>query len=162
LNGASGSDGQTAGVFSTAPFTIPGGKTVVSLTLPTQTGDPGSAGRIHVFAIASDGARTATPSLAATGTPVATQNTKSPFTADLATVTGGTPATPGAYTARVNWGDGTALTDGTVNPNGSASAVLSGGHTYLKPGDYTVSVTADDGVTSTVTTTSIHVVQARR
>ncbi|WP_354570271.1 GH92 family glycosyl hydrolase [Glaciihabitans sp. UYNi722] len=160
LSGASASDGQTAGIFSTAPYSIPAGKTVVSLTLPTQTGDPGSAGRIHVFAIASDGKRVGLPALSATATAIKNQNAKAAFTANLATVSGGTPATPGSYTARINWGDGTALVDATVTAaTGTNPAVISGGHTYAKAGDYPVAVTADDGVTSTVVRSTVHVVQ---
>ena len=159
LSGASGSDGQTAGIFSTAPFMIPAGKTVTSLTLPTQTGDPGSAGRIHVFAIASDGLRTASSALTATGSPVGTQNVGKEFVATVATASGGSPATAGAYTARINWGDGTSLSAGTITQGtGNAPVSIAGTHTYTKAGDYTIAVTVDDGVTSTVTTTTVHVI----
>ncbi|GAB3932096.1 hypothetical protein GCM10027614_00630 [Micromonospora vulcania] len=48
-------DGAQPFLFATAPYQIPAGRTLVSVTLPTQTGDPGSDGRIHVFAIADDG-----------------------------------------------------------------------------------------------------------
>jgi len=158
LSGASGSDGQSAAIFSTAPYAIPAGKTVTSLTLPTQTGDPGSAGRIHVFAIASNGTRAAQPALSATGTPITAQRTNTAFTANVATATGGTPTTPGGYTARINWGDGTPLTTATVTPGtGAGPATIAGQHTYTTPGDYTVAVTVDDGVKSTVATTSVHV-----
>jgi len=158
LSGASGSDGQSAAIFSTAPYAIPAGKTVVSLTLPTQTGDPGSAGRIHVFAIASNGTRTAQPALSATGSAIATQQVNTHFTANVATATGGSPQTPGGYAARINWGDSTPLDTGTVTPGaGAAPVTIAGQHTYTKPGDYTVAVTVDDGVQSTVATTSVHV-----
>lgn len=158
LSGANGSDGQTAAIFSTAPYSIPAGKTVTSLTLPTQTGDPGSAGRIHVFAIASDGARTAQPPLSATGVAIAPQRVGTDFTANVATASGGTPATPGSYTARVNWGDATPLAAATVTPGTAGNpSTVAAGHRYDKAGDYTVAVTVDDGVTSTVATTTIHV-----
>jgi predicted alpha-1,2-mannosidase len=160
LSGASSSDGQTAAIFSTAPFSIPAGKTVVSLTLPVQTGDPGSAGRIHVFAIASDGQRAAVPALTATGAVVDTQDAGADFTATVATVTGGVPSAPGAYTARINWGDGSALSAATVTPGaGVDPASVAGTHQYAAAGDYTVTVTADDGTRSTTATTTIHVVQ---
>jgi len=158
LNGASASDGQTAAVFSTAPFTIPTGKTVVSLTMPVQTGDPGSAGRMHVFAIASDGVRTAPPALVATAIPIGDQVPGTAFTVPVATATGGTPATPGGYQARINWGDGTALAVGTVTPGDpSTPSAIAGEHRYAAAGDYAVSTTVDDGVRSTVATTSVHV-----
>jgi len=156
LSGANAADGQTAAIFSTAPFTIPAGKTAVSLTLPTQTGDPGSAGRIHVFAIASDGQRQAPTALTATASPIAAQLSGTAFTADLATVSGGSPSTPGAYTARVNWGDATAINGATVTP-GSGSATVSGGHSYAVPGDFTISTTIDDGLKSSTVSSTVHV-----
>ncbi|MFJ3490499.1 GH92 family glycosyl hydrolase [Leifsonia aquatica] len=161
LSGSSAADGQTAGIFSTAPYAIPAGKTVQSITLPVQTGDPGSAGRIHVFAFASDGARTALPALTATGTALDAQKTGVEFTAPLATATGGAPSTPGAYAARVNWGDGSPVADATVTPGtGTDPATVAGTHTYTTAGDFTVSVTVDDGLKSTAVTTAVHVDQA--
>ena len=66
LNGTS-TDGCHLKLFATAPLTIPAGKTVASVTLPTQTGDPQSAGRIHVFAVADNGAPlTVTPATGVT------------------------------------------------------------------------------------------------
>ena len=48
--------------------TIPAGKTVESVTLPTQTGDPHADGRIHVFAVADNGTPlTVTPATGAHG-----------------------------------------------------------------------------------------------
>lgn len=159
LSGSSAADGQTAGIFSTAPYAIPAGKTVKTITLPVQTGDPGSAGRIHVFAFASDGVRTAVPTLTATGSALDAQKTGVPFTAALATATGGAPSTTGAYTARVNWGDGSPVGDAAVTA-GADPATVSGTHTYATAGDYTVSVTVDDGLKSTAVTTTVHVDQA--
>ena len=161
LSGASAGDGQTAAIFSTAPITLPAGKTVQSITLPVQTGDPGSAGRIHVFAFASDGVRTAVPALTVSGSAVGAQKTGVAFNAQLATATGGAPSTAGAYAARVNWGDGSPLADAVVTPGtGSDPAVVSGDHSYTEAGDYTVSVTVDDGLKSAVATTTVHVDKA--
>jgi predicted alpha-1,2-mannosidase len=161
LSGAGSSDGQTAAIFSTAPVSIPDGKTVRSITLPVQTGDPGSAGRIHVFAFASDGVRTPLPALTVTGSAVDAQKTGVAFTASLATATGGAPSAPGVYAARVNWGDGSPVVDATVTAGAGADpAVVSGGHTYANPGDYTVSVSVDDGLKSTAVTTTVHVDKA--
>jgi len=129
LSGASGGDGQTAAVFATAPYTVPAGKTVVSLTLPLQTGDPGAVGRIHVFAIASDGTRAGQPR-SATPSSVDGQKVGQAFTATLATVTGGTPPSAGGYTARINWGDGTPLDEATVIP------VLGRSTRQLSPGPF--------------------------
>jgi len=158
LNGATGGDGQTAAIYGTAPYAIPAGKTVVSLTLPLQTGDPGSAGRIHVFAVASDGTRAPAAPLTVTRTAVPDQKAGAAFTADVATVSGGIPATPGAYTARINWGDGSPLVPATVKAGANGTWVVSGGHTYAQPGDYPVTVTVDDGAQSAATTTAVHVI----
>ncbi|MGG7463969.1 GH92 family glycosyl hydrolase [Plantibacter sp. YIM 135347] len=152
LSGATGSDGVTAAIYSTAPITLPEGKTVVSLTLPKQPGTPKSDGRIHVFAIASDGARTAPTPFAAEASDVAAQTSGIEFTSELATVSGGA----GAYTATVNWGDGTATTTGVIS-EAEAGAAISGTHTYAKAGAYTVTVTADDSERSIATTTTITV-----
>lgn len=147
LSGSNSSDGQTAAVFATAPITLPPGKTVASLTLPKQAGDAGSTGRIHVFAVATNGTRTTPTPLTATAVPVARQKAGASFTAPLAIVSGGSSTD---YTARVNWGDGSPLTDGAV-----AGGTVSGTHEYGAAGTYTVSVTADDGVSSSTTTTTV-------
>nr|WP_243861931.1 GH92 family glycosyl hydrolase [Frigoribacterium endophyticum] len=157
-NGANGSDGAVAGVYATAPVTLPTGKTAVSLTLPVQTGDPRAAGRIHVFALATDGTRLAPPAdLVVTGTAAGLTGTAGVEVAgELATVTGGVgDAADGAVTATVNWGDGTAVTAGTV-----AGGVVSGAHTYALPGTYTVTVTVDDGRSSASATTTVTVAAA--
>ncbi len=158
LNGATGGDGQkTAAIYSTAPYPIPAGKTIVSLTLPLQTGDPGSTGRIHVFAVASDGTRAPAAPLTVTSAAVSDQKARTAFTTDLATVSGGIPADPGAYAARINWGDGTPLAPATVKAGADGAWVVTAGHTYARPGDYPVAVTVDDGAQSAATTTAVHV-----
>ncbi|MGX6608110.1 GH92 family glycosyl hydrolase [Micromonosporaceae bacterium Da 78-11] len=157
LSGAAGSDDLTIALFSTAPFTIAAGKTPVSLQLPTQTGDAKSVGRIHVFAIASNGTRPSRTALSATGVAVAAQKARSAFTAKLATADGGMPSDGTAYTARINWGDGTAVQPATVTPGKDGLADITGNHRYVERGDYTVAVTVDDTVTSAVATTSVHV-----
>ncbi|MET4053383.1 putative alpha-1,2-mannosidase [Frigoribacterium sp. PvP054] len=161
-NGANGSDGAVAGVYATAPVTLPVGKTAVSLTLPVQTGDPRAAGRIHVFALATDGTRLAPPAdLAVTGSSAGLSGTAgTEVSGALATVTGGADgvdAVPadGTVTATVNWGDGTAVTPGTVS-----GGVVSGTHAYALPGSYAVTVTADDGRSSAAGTTTVAVAAA--
>ncbi len=156
LQGTSGGDGQTAAIFATAPFDLPAGKKVVSLTLPMESGDAGSVGRIHVFAVASDGDRSAATPLVAKSLTVGSQRAGTAFTADLAVVSGGQPATPGAYAARVNWGDGSPLADATVDPD-SGTVTVAGRHTYAAAGDYLVLVTVDDGVRSTTVSTQVRV-----
>ncbi|MCU7730594.1 GH92 family glycosyl hydrolase [Actinoplanes sp. KI2] len=148
LLGTSRDDAQPF-LFATAPYQIPAGKTLVSVTLPTQSGDPGEAGRIHVFAIADDG--TPHPDLALTAAADQTATAGRELSADLGTVTGGVPDATG-YHARVQWGDGTAPADATVG----AAGAITGTHTYAQPGTYTVHVTAWDtlaGATATVTVT---------
>jgi hypothetical protein len=137
LNGT-GTDGCQVKLFATAPLTVPAGKTVESVTLPTQTGDPATAGRIHVFAVADNGSAlevaAAADTTAATGT--ATDVT-------LGTATGGVPASTG-YTARVQWGDGTVTEDATVTTGPDGTATVKGGHTWATAGTYTVRVLVSD------------------
>ena len=140
LNGT-GTDGCHPKFFATAPLTIPSGKTVTSVTLPTQTGDPGSAGRIHVFAVADNGAAL---ELAAPADQTATAGTSADL--DLGALSGGIPAGDGnGYAARVQWGDGTVTEDAAVSAIGAdGTATISGSHTWAKSGTYTVHVLASD------------------
>ncbi|GAA3451749.1 GH92 family glycosyl hydrolase [Dactylosporangium matsuzakiense] len=136
-----GRDSAQPFLFATAPYQIPAGKTLVSVTLPTQSGDPGSAGRIHVFAIADDG--TPPPALALTAAKNQTATVGQPLTAALGTVTGGVPDATG-YHARVQWGDGTAPQDATVGAGGAISAQ----HTYAGKGGFVAHVTVWDSRSS--------------
>ena len=137
LNGT-GTDSCRAKLFATAPLTVPAGKTVASVTLPTQTGDPATAGRIHVFAVADNGSAlevaAAADATAATG--VDTDVT-------LGTASGGVPADTG-YTARVQWGDGTVTEDAAVTVGSDGTATVKGGHTWAAAGTYTVRVLVSD------------------
>lgn len=144
-------DSTVAGIFSTAPVTLPTGKLAVSLTLPVQTGGITATGRIHVFAVATDGTRLSSTPIAVASLPLAEVRAGVAFSGHVATVTGGSPAKAGDYTATVNWGDGTATTTGTVD---ATSGVISGRHTYAKSGTYTVTVVADDGVGSAATSSA--------
>ena len=138
-----GADRDSAQPFllATAPYQIPDGKTLVSVTLPTQTGDPGSVGRIHVFAVADDGTPRTDLSLTAPKDQAATAGQA--FSAQLGSVTGGAADATG-YHARVQWGDGALTEDATVD----ASGAIGGAHTYAQPGTYTVHVTAWDTLSS--------------
>ena len=140
-------------LFATAPYQIPAGKTLVSVTLPAQTGDPGSAGRIHVFAIADDG--TPTAALAITAPKDQTATAGQVFSADLGSVTGGVADSTG-YHARVQWGDGTVPDDATVGSSGA----ISGQHKYAQNGTYTVHVTAWDTLSSSTETFTVTVGRA--
>ena len=140
--GAESSVKNTA-IYATAPITIDldadgAPKVVESLTMPQEEGTLRD-GRVHVFAIASDGDRAQTAPLALTAETVGEQVTGEEFTAALATVTGGFADA----TAVVNWGDGSPVSAGDV-----ADGAVSGTHVYAAAGTYTVTVTADDGVRS--------------
>lgn len=134
---------KNTAIYATAPVVLAvdgdgAPKVVESLTMPKESGSLND-GRVHVFAIASDGDRTAAADLAVTPGTVGEQVAGEEFDAVLATVAGGV----GDATAIVNWGDGTSVsavdvTDGSV----------AGTHTYATAGAYTVTVTADDGVKS--------------
>jgi predicted alpha-1,2-mannosidase len=152
LNGAN-KDGAQPFLFATTPYQIPAGKKLVSVTLPTQTGDPGSVGRIHVFAIADDGS--AAPALTTTAPKDQTVTAGQVLSADLGSVTGGVTGSTG-YQARVQWGDGTVPGDATV----SSSGAISGQHTYAQEGTYTVHVTAWDTLSSSTWTFTVTVARA--
>jgi len=134
---------KNTAIYATAPITLDvdgngAPKVVESLTMPKEAGSLRD-GRVHVFAIASDGDRTAAAPLTVTAQTVADQVSGTAFDAALATVSGGT----GEATAIVNWGDGTPVSSVDVAAGG-----VSGSHTYRTAGAYTVTVTADDGVKS--------------
>ncbi|MFG2045068.1 GH92 family glycosyl hydrolase [Dactylosporangium sp. NPDC048998] len=143
-------DGAQPFLFATAPYQIPAGKTLVSVTLPTQTGDPGSAGRIHVFAIANDG--TPAAALVTTAPKDQTATVGQALNAALGSVTGGVTDSTG-YHASVQWGDGTVPQDAAVN----ASGAISGQHTYTQSGTYTVHVTVWDTLSSSTVTFTVTV-----
>ncbi|MEH1164354.1 GH92 family glycosyl hydrolase [Micromonospora sp. CPCC 205539] len=146
-------DGAQPFLFATAPYQIPTGKTLVSVTLPTQTGNPGSDGRIHVFAVADDGTPAAPLATVAPNGQTATAGQV--LSANLGSVTGGVPGSTG-YHARVQWGDGTVPQDVTI----SASGALSGQHTYAQEGTYTAHVTAWDTLSSRTETFTVTVARA--
>ncbi|WP_353951051.1 GH92 family glycosyl hydrolase [Knoellia sp. S7-12] len=150
LNGTS-TDGCHLKLFATAPLTIPAGKTVASVTLPTQAGDPRSAGRIHVFSVADNG----TP-LTVTPASGATAKAGVASTVTLGTASGGVPAESG-YSARVAWGDGSPTTDATVTVAANGTATLSGSHTWATPGSYTVRVLVGDSRNDTVAAVTVNV-----
>lgn len=131
-----------AAVYATAPIALDrdadgAPKVVASITMPRE---PGSLrdGRVHVFAVASDGDRSA-GALAVSGTEVTQKVAGEAFDTALAAVSGGA----GATAAVVNWGDGSPVSQGTV-----ADGIVTGAHTYAEAGTYTVVVTVDDGVRS--------------
>ncbi|MER7441367.1 GH92 family glycosyl hydrolase [Micromonospora avicenniae] len=142
-------DGAQPFLFATAPYQIPAGKTLVSVTLPAQTGDPAAAGRIHVFAIADDGT---SEELAVAAAKDQTADAGQVLTANLGSVSGGVPDASG-YRARVQWGDGTVPEDVTISESGA----MSGQHTYAREGAYTVHVTAWDRQSSSTGTFTVTV-----
>ena len=130
-------------LFATAPYAIPAGKHIASVTL-------GQDGDLHVFAIADDGTPTAPLSLTTPADQTATAGT--PLAADLGTVSGGVPGSAG-YHARVQWGDGGVPQDATV----SASGAITASHTYTAAGTFTVHVTSWDTQSSAETTFKVTV-----
>jgi len=147
--GAESSVKNTA-IYATAPITIDtdaegAPKVVESLTMPTEAGTLRD-GRVHVFAIASDGDRSAAAPLEVQPQTVETQVAGETFEATLATTTGGAAE----QSAVVNWGDGTAVSSVPV-----VDGAVTGEHAYTVAGTYTVSVTVDDGIRSASTTVEI-------
>ncbi len=129
-------------LFSTVPFTIPAGKTVQSITMPTQPGEPGVTGRVHVFAMASNGAVTDNAFEAAAGTDV-TATAGQRLDTVLATIQKAAPASADPI-ARVNWGDGM-VEDAAVAFDGTGAGTVDGSHVYTDPGTYSVHVTVANG-----------------
>ncbi|MCS4276528.1 putative alpha-1,2-mannosidase [Mycetocola sp. BIGb0189] len=124
--------------FSTVPYSIPAGKTVETITLPVQPGQPGVEGRVHVFAIASNGVAADTAFTATAGKDIAVVAGEK-FSADLATVTQAAGAV--APKARVQWGDGSDIQDVELGAFTDGSATITAEHTFTEPGTYPVVVT---------------------
>lgn len=143
---------KNTAIYATAPvpLAVDGQgrpKVVESLTMPKEPGTLRD-GRVHLFALASDGDRSADAELAVTPGAVAAQVTGEQFDATLATVTGGS----GDASATVNWGDGSPVDTVDV-----VDGAVSGTHRYASAGTYAVSVTVDDGVRSVGANLSIGV-----
>ncbi|WP_022883438.1 GH92 family glycosyl hydrolase [Glaciibacter superstes] len=125
--------------FSTVPYLIPEGLEVESITLPVQEGDPGATGRVHVFAIASDGVNPDLTFEAAVGDDIESIAGES-VSATLASVAR-TDAAGAAPQARVQWGDATVTEDAVVAEGETGELLINGTHVYSEAGTYPVSVT---------------------
>jgi hypothetical protein len=145
---------------ATATFTVLG-----SHTYPEQSGgSPGGVYRVTVTvshegapaATASGAAAVADAPLSVTGVPVVVASGTSGRSLTVATFTDAAGAeAPGRYTATINWGDGSAPTQGTVIRLGGTYAVL-GSHTFVAPGKFRPVVTVqDEGGTAHATTTAV-------
>jgi len=129
---------------------IPTGRTVTSITMPTQPGEPGVEGRVHVFAIASDGTR-ADASFTATAGDDVTATAGDTVEAKLATVTMADASVP-APQARVQWGDASVTEDAVVTTAADGTLTIAGSHRYAAAGSYTVSITlANETATTRLT-----------
>lgn len=145
---------KNTAIYATAPVALATGeggapKRVVSLTLPQEAGSLRD-GRAHIFAIASDGDRTASAPLAVTAAELDDQQAGQEFEATLAATTGGVGE---ERSALVNWGDGSPVEASEV-----VDGEITGTHTYAAGGEYTVSITVDDGVRSATDETQVTVI----
>jgi streptogramin lyase len=75
-----------------------------------------------------------------TGIPIA-QVENAPFSGPVATFTPFFGSVAPAYSATIDWGDGTAPTAGTVTPGTNGQFVVNGTHTYTEEGHYPVKIT---------------------
>ncbi len=153
LMGSSGSDAANAAIFATTPVTLDsvGGtpKTVSYLEFAPQSGVIKPDGQVHIVAWATDGAPVDVGAdLTATVPEAATVSLGSAYSGALTTVSGGL----GAYSATVNWGDGSPLQNATV-----AGTEVTGSHTYAAGGTYTATITVATGALSTTVTKTITV-----
>lgn len=145
-------------IYATTPVTLDTDgsgvpKQAVSLTLPAEPGTLAKGGRTHLFAVASDGDRSASAPLELTASEVPVQQTGEKFTAQLATASGGRVLERGSAT--VSWGDESQVRDGELT-----DGRVSGTHTYAQAGTYQVWVTVDDGVRSAAQSVQIVVEDA--
>jgi hypothetical protein len=136
-------------LFAAPAITLPAGKTLTGVIMPTQPGTEKDQGRVHLFSIADDG--TPAPALTVTAAPDSTATTGLATTVALGTAAGG--ATGATRTARVQWGDATVTQDATI----AASGAVTGQHTWTAPGTYTVHVTVSDGQDSATTSKTVTV-----
>ncbi|MGO1770631.1 MAG: GH92 family glycosyl hydrolase, partial [Microbacterium sp.] len=139
-----GHQGKDAAIYATESIALDTDengdpKVVEALTMPDEPGSLASDGRVHVFAVASDGQREDSAPLEVTAGEVGEQVAGEPFDEVVATVTGGGDE----QTAVINWGDGASVSEAEV-----ADGQVRAEHTYAEEGAYTVDVTVDDGVRS--------------
>ena len=79
--------------------------------------------------------------------------TNSPFSGQTATVTDANQfATASQLSATINWGDGTPASAGTVS-GANGSFTVSGTHTYVSTGSFTVTTAVTDSSGDTATAT---------
>jgi len=65
------------------------------------------------------------------------------------------------YSAQINWGDGSPLTTGTISSTGPGQYAVSGSHTYIDEGNYTMSIAlADSNGSSRTLTGNVSVADA--
>ncbi len=143
-------DGAIPFLFATKPYRIPDGKTVASVTLPQQAGAERD-GRIHVFAVATDGAIVPPPVLRAEPASGISAELGGAVEATLGTASGGSPglsagqAVPGEYSARIYWGDGSPTEDaGFALPGPDLVAAITAQHRYSATGSFTAALTVSD------------------
>jgi hypothetical protein len=143
--------GTVAG--SSGSFTVSGTHTYAdegsfSTTVTVTQSSPSATG-------SANGTATVTEADALSGHPVTfTAQTGVPFNGPVATFTDtNTAAVPSDLVASINWGDGTPISPGTVT-GGGGSFTVSGTHTYMTAGPFTVTVTLTDDAPGTATATA--------
>ena len=118
------------------------------------TDDGGSTTIAHASAVIADAPLTATTPQP---TIVASTGQSLPATTVVGTFIDANPTAPVSdFTATIDWGDGTPITQGTIVQPGGVGTVfdVEGGHTYAAHGTYTITTVVTDVGGSVVTLTN--------
>lgn len=173
-----GDDDKKAALFGTDPVVLDLGsdgkaKTLVSITMD-RSPNTLRQGMIHIAAVATD-VQPAPSTLSITAKPAPKAVATKPVAATLASYSGAAPGSEVKTT--INWGDGTAVdvskgaaanllkalrtagSSAKAQSTTADSGDISGTHIYQKAGDYVVTVTVDDGVSSQAVTQQLTVTE---
>jgi hypothetical protein len=153
------------GVYANNPFTGTGGVRVT--IVDTDGGSPTAPGRasamVNSTAVVADAPLSPVAgSVVNTAIDGSTIVEGKSFLAHVAAFLDADPSgAVGDYTATINWGDGSAPTQGTVTTGSGGQFVVSGGHAYAEDGTFNVlAFVGDAGGSTTVVAATVSVADA--